>query len=209
MMPLPWPCHHSPLAARDQGRSTMGLKRENMRFIKWVLGIVVGLAVLTAGIGFLLPGKYVVSRSITINTAPDRVYALLEDPRRWKDWMPWHRRDTAMTISPLGAERGVEKGVGAGSAWKSNTEGASRLRLTSTEPGRRLSFEWQKPERGTTALGEFRLAAAGLGTRVSWTHSADAGDNPFDRWAGVFADGLTGTDLANGLANLKALAERP
>ncbi len=209
MMPLPWPCHHSPLAARDQGRSTIGLKRENMRFIKWVLGIVVGLAVLTAGIGFLLPGKYVVSRNITINTAPDRVYALLEDPRRWKDWMPWHRRDPAMTISPLGAERGVEKGVGAGSAWKSNTEGASRLRLTSIEPGRRLSFEWQKPERGTTALGEFRLAAAGLGTRVSWTLSADAGDNPFDRWAGVFADGLTGTDLANGLANLKALAERP
>lgn len=180
-----------------------------MRVIKWVLGIVLGLVVLMGGIGLLLSPKFSVSRSIVVNTAPDRVYALVEDPRRWKEWTVWNQRDPAMSITYSGQERGVDKGAGAGWAWKSKTEGDGKMTFTSAEPGRRLSYDLFFPDFGTTSQGELRFAAAGLGTKVTWVMNGNIGDNPFYRWMGLFADGMVGKDFDAGLANLKALAEKP
>ncbi len=180
-----------------------------MQVVKWVLGIVVALAVLMGGVGMWLSPTYSVSRSVVVNTAPDRVYALVDNPRRWKDWSAWHERDPNMAVIYLGAERGVERGPGAGWTWKSGTEGAGSLRFTSAETGRRLSYDLVLDNFGTTSQGEFRFAAAGLGTKVSWVMNGKLGDNPYLRWMGLFSNGLIGKDFDQGLARLKALAEKP
>lgn len=176
-----------------------------MRLLKWVLGIVIGWLVLMAGIGFVLPAKFTVSRSIVINTAPDRVYAWLDDPRRWKEWTAWNRRDPSTTNTYVG----VERGVGATWSWNSHTEGAGRMRFVSAESGRRLSYEWQSSAFNAPWQGELRLANAGLGTRLTWIVNGDSGNNPLLRWMSVFADSLIGKNFETGLANLKALAEKP
>ena len=175
-----------------------------MRLLKWVLGIVAGLLLLMAGIGFVLPAKFTVSRSIVINTSPDRVYAWLDDPKRWKEWASWNRRDPATTYTYVGAERGV----GATWSWNSRTEGAGRMKFTSAESGRRLSYEWQMSNVETLAQGELRLANAGQGTRLTWIVNGNSSDNLLLRWWSVFAGSFIGRDFDAGLANLKALAEK-
>jgi uncharacterized protein YndB with AHSA1/START domain len=176
-----------------------------MKLLKWVVIALIGLAVLMFGGGALLPQQFTVSRSVVVNAAPDKVYSLVVSPRRWKDWSVWNQRDPAMQITYSGAE----SGPGAVWSWKSASEGDGKMTFVAAEPGRRLAYELYFPDFGTTSGGELRLAAQGLGTRVTWVMNGDMGSNPLYRWMTLFADGMVGKDFDAGLANLKSLAERP
>ena len=176
-----------------------------MKTIKWVLGALVALVLLLAVGGMMLSPKFKVSRTVTVNAPPDKVYALVADPRRWKEWTVWNQRDPAMQIT----YSGPPSGSGAGWAWKSKTEGDGRMTFTTAEPGRRLGYELFFPDFGTTSTGELLLQAAGTGTQVSWTMNGDMGSNVVFRWMTLFADRMVGKDFDGGLANLKALAEKP
>jgi len=105
-----------------------------MRFLK---GLLVVLVVLVAGIvavGFLMPSQYRVERTARISAPPERVYALLADPREWKRWSEWNRRDPAMKITYAGPP----SGQGAAWAWESKSEGEGRMTFTSADPPRRI-----------------------------------------------------------------------
>lgn len=177
-----------------------------MRIVKWLLGVVIVLAAVLLIGGWLLSPKFTVTRSVSVNAPPAKVYALVVDPREWKRWTVWNRRDPAMEIT----YSGPPSGVGAGWAWKSKTEGDGRMTFTAAEPDRRLGYDLFFPDFGTTSGGELRFAPEGSnGTRVSWTMNGDMGGNPLFRWFALFADGMVGKDFDAGLTNLKALAERP
>ena len=174
-----------------------------MTILKWVLGIVIGLvAVLLAG-GLLLPSTFTVQRSATINAAPDKVYELVADPKRWNDWGEWSRRDRAMTIT----YSGPASGPGAVWEWKSKSQGDGRMTFTAAEPGKRVAFDLFFPDFGTTSRGELNFAAEGTGTRVTWTMNGDMGKNPIFHWMALMMDGMVGKDFDAGLANLGKLAE--
>ncbi len=178
-----------------------------MKIVKWLLIVVLALAGALVVGGWMLSPKFVVTRSVEIAAPPDKLYALVADPRRWKDWSVWNRRDPAMEMSYFGAPSGST----AGWEWKSKTEGDGRMTFTTAEPGSRLGYELFFPDFGTTSTGEFRFepatTAAGT-TRVSWVMNGDMGGNPLFRWFALFADGMVGKDFDAGLANLKALAEK-
>lgn len=176
-----------------------------MKTVKWVLGALVALVVVLALGGLMLSPKFKVSRTVNVNAPPDKVYALVVDPRRWKEWTVWNRRDPSMQIS----YSGPASGSGAGWAWQSKSEGDGRMTFTAAEPGRRLAYELFFPDFGTTSTGELLLQPAGTGTQVSWVMNGDMGSNPMFRWMTLFADRMVGKDFDGGLANLKALAEKP
>jgi len=104
---------------------------------------------------------------------------------------------------------GPPSGEGAGWSWKSASEGDGRMTFTAAEPDRRVAYELFFPDFGTTSTGELTLAPEGDGTRVTWSMNGDMGHNPLMRWFALGADGLVGKDFAEGLAGLKALAEKP
>ena len=176
-----------------------------MKMVKWVLGTLVALILLLALGGTMLSPKFKVTRTAVVNAPPDKVYALVADPRRWKEWTVWNQRDPAMQIS----YSGPPSGSGAGWAWQSKTEGDGRMTFTTAEPGRRLGYELFFPDFGTTSTGELLLQPAGAGTQVSWIMNGDMGSNPMFRWMTLFADRMVGKDFDGGLANLKVLAEKP
>ena len=175
-----------------------------MKIVKWVLGTLLALVAVLAVGGMLLSPKFNVTRSVAVNAAPDKVYGLVADPRRWKEWSVWNRRDPAMAIT----YSGPTSGSGAGWAWKSKSEGDGRMTFTAAEPGRRLGYELFFPDFGTTSTGELVLAPEGNGTRVRWTMSGDMGSNLMFRWMTLFADRMVGKDFEGGLAYLKELAEK-
>jgi uncharacterized protein YndB with AHSA1/START domain len=170
-----------------------------------ILGVVVlALAVVVFGGGLLISPKFHIERSVVVNASPDKPYALVVEPRRWKEWTVWNQRDPAMKIEYFGAP----SGAGAGWAWKSASEGDGKMTLTAAEPGKQVAYDLYFPEMDSTSTGALRFAPEGGATRVTWTMDGDMGKNPIGRWFGLMMDSMVGKDFDAGLANLKSLAEK-
>lgn len=176
-----------------------------MKVLKTLLIALAALVALLFVGGMFLSPKFSVTRTVQINAAPDRVYALVANPRHWKDWSVWNRRDPSMAIEYTGPEAGT----GAAWAWKSKSEGDGKMTFTAAEPGKRVVYDLFFPDFGTTSTGELRFEPKSAGTEVTWVMNGDMGSNPLFRWMALFGDKMVGPDFEGGLANLKALAEKP
>jgi uncharacterized protein YndB with AHSA1/START domain len=188
----------------QSSREVDGPGEGSMKILK---GLLVGLVVLVAAlvaVGFLMPSQYRVERTARINAPPERVYALLADPREWKRWSEWNRRDPAMKL----AYSGPSSGKGAAWAWESKSEGDGRMTFTNADAPRRIEYALEFPSMGAKSKGALTLTADGPGTTVAWTNEGDVGRNPLMRLFVPFMDGMVGPDFAAGLANLKALVEK-
>jgi uncharacterized protein YndB with AHSA1/START domain len=175
--------------------------------MRWLKRAVLAVAVLAAvflGVGLVLPSGFKVQRSVTIAAPPDKVYAFIADPRQWKAWSAWNRRDPAMQVQYAGAA----SGTGAQWSWQSRTEGNGAMEFVAAEPGERVAYLLTFPDMGMRSKGELRLAPEAGGTRVTWINEGDMGRSPVNRWFGLFMDRLVGPDFEQGLAGLKALAEK-
>jgi hypothetical protein len=73
----------------------------------------------------------------------------------------------------------------------------------------RLVYQLFFGDDAAPSTGELRLAPEGSGSRVTWTMSGDVGASPIGRWFALLAERFVGPDFEAGLANLKALAEKP
>lgn len=176
-----------------------------IKAIQWTLAVVGIAALLVVGAGFFLPTSFAVERSVVVDAPADRVFNLVVDPREWKRWTVWNQRDPDMEIS----YGGPPFGQGARWSWISKSEGTGSMTFTRVVPNERLGYELSFPDFGMKSEGELILAAAGKGTRVTWTNRGDVGRNPLKRYLAVSMDRLVGPDFEAGLANLKQLAERP
>ena len=176
-----------------------------MRILKWLAGVLLGLVVLLLVVGFFLPATFTVVRTAEIAAPPDKVYAMVVDPRGWKQWSAWNKRDPQMQID----YSGPQSGVGAKWEWKSKSQGDGAMTFTAVEPARRVAYDLYFPDFGTTSKGDLRFEPSGATTRVTWTMNGDMGKNPLYHWIALAADGMVGKDFAEGLAGLKAAAEKP
>jgi len=57
-----------------------------MKALKVLLIAIVVLLALLVGGGLLLSPKYTLSRTVTVNAPAEKIYALVADPRGWKQW---------------------------------------------------------------------------------------------------------------------------
>ncbi len=175
-----------------------------MKAMKWFIGIAVLLAAVVLGGGMAISPGFVVTRSVVIDAPADKVFGLLEDPRAWKRWSVWNRRDPNMQIE----YQGPQTGNGAQWSWHSRTEGDGAMTFVRVDPGKRLGYELFIADFGSTSSGAFDLEPQGAHTRVTWWMRGDMGANPLMRWMSLLADRMVGKDFEAGLANLKTLAEQ-
>ena len=176
-----------------------------LKILKWLLISILALAALLFVGGYALSPEFRAVRSTVIKAPAEKVYALVADPREWKRWTVWNQRDPAMTIT----YSGPATGAGAGWAWQSKTEGDGKMTFTAADPGKRVAYELFFPDFGTTSTGAVELTPEGSGTKVSWSMNGNMGSNPLLRWMALFGDKMVGPDFEAGLANLKAIAEKP
>jgi len=174
-----------------------------MKYVQWTLATLGTLVLLVVAIGFFLPSSFSVQRSIEINAAPRKVYDLVVEPRRWKDWSVWTRRDPDMRI----VYSGPPVGMGAKWAWASKSEGSGSMEFTRVEPDRSVEYLLLFPDFNMRSTGALRLEPAGNATRVTWTNVGDVGGNPLKHYLAITMDHMVGPDFDAGLANLKVLAE--
>jgi uncharacterized protein YndB with AHSA1/START domain len=151
------------------------------------------------------PDSFRVERSTTIKAPMDKVFGLVNDFHQWQSWSPWEKLDPAMVRTFTGPN----SGKGTVYAWSSDGKaGAGRMEILDAPAPTKvlIKLDFIKPfEAHNTA--EFTLTPVGDSTQINW---AMYGPSPFiAKVMGVFfsMDSLVGKDFAEGLANLKAVAE--
>jgi len=152
------------------------------------------------------PDDFKVSRTVAIEAAPERIFPLIANLRQMNEWNPFAKQDPALEI----VYSGPDSGVGAAQSWDSTGRGGKgRLEITGvTEPTAvAMRLDMDKPIEAHNAIA-FDLRPNGEATEVTWTMT---GGMPFvSKVIGVFVsmDRMIGGAFEQGLADLKALAEK-
>ena len=171
------------------------------------IGIIV--AALIAGVllyAATRPDTFRIQRAASIQAPPEKVFAILNDFRRWGAWSPWEKKDPGMKRS-FGT---TTSGKGATYRWDGNQEvGQGGMEITeSVAPSRLvLNLDFVKPFEAHNQV-EFALEARGNSTTVTWSMHGPV--TYFWKIVHLFLnmDRMVGQDFEAGLASLKALAEQ-
>jgi uncharacterized protein YndB with AHSA1/START domain len=174
-----------------------------MAILKKVFIALIVLVAAVAVIGFFLPTKFKIERSVTIAAPAEKIYPMISETRKWPTWTVWNERDPAMKIDYTGPA----SGAGAKWAWQSKTEGNGSMEFTSADPSKGLAYKLAFADFGMTSTGVLSMAPDGSGTKLIWTNEGEFGGNPFMRYFGLVMDRLVGKDYEAGLAKLKKLVE--
>lgn len=174
------------------------------------LGIVAAIfVVLIAGVliyASTRPGTFSVQRSVNINAPPDKIFPLINSLRGFNAWDPFSKKDPAIKI----VHSGPETGKGAKYEWEGNRQvGSGRVEITDTAAPSSVTMklDMTTPMEAHNIV-QFTLEPKGEMTTVTW---AMKGPSPYiakvmDVVIGM--DRMVGGEFENGLANLKALAEK-
>jgi uncharacterized protein YndB with AHSA1/START domain len=131
------------------------------------VAIVVGvLLVALLGYAATRPNTFQVQRKQSIQAPPDRIFALIEDYRKWAAWSPYEKLDPAMKKTFSGSERGK----GAVYNWAGNDKaGEGRMEIVDAVSPRlvKIKLDFLKPFEGHNTA-EFTLDPKGGDTDVTW-----------------------------------------
>jgi len=151
------------------------------------------------------PDSFRVQRTVTISAPQQAVFALVNDYRQWSAWSPWEKKDPNMKRS----FSGPASGKGAAYAWDGDGNvGKGSMLITESTPERvALNLDFEKPFEGHNKV-VFAIESKGLSTDVTWSME---GPSPFiTKVIQVFCDmdSMIGAEFENGLAAMKAAAEK-
>src|SRR5215204_4099846 len=172
----------------------------------WI--ILAAVAIVVAGILIYAaskPDAFQVQRSTDIPAPPEKIFPLIDDLHAHTSWSPFEK-DPAMKRTHSGAPRGE----GAVYEWEGNRQvGAGRIAITESKPPSRvtMALDMLRPFAAHNIV-EFSLEPQGNTTSVTW---AMHGNQPY--MAKVMCmfmdpDKMVGSQFEEGLAKLKALAEK-
>lgn len=177
--------------------------------LRILLAAIAVVAVAIAGIlGYaaMQPDDFRIARSTTIKAPPEKIYPLMSDFRRGAEWSPYERKDPNMKRS----FSGPASGKGAIYNFDGNSDvGAGRLEITDATPPSKvvLRLDMVKPFEGSNTI-EYSILPKGGGSEVIWSMH---GQQPLLAKAICLffnMDKMVGADFEQGLASLKAVAEK-
>ncbi len=176
-----------------------------MKILKIIVITFFALIIVLLLGAFLLPRNVSVVREMSINGSLWVVHSQVAAPTNWQKWGVWNKRDPAMLIN----YSGPGAGVGARWSWQSKTEGTGDMEITRDDAPRELAYTLKFADWGMITNGRFKFVPANdVVTNVTWTMEADLGNNPINRYFGLFMDSMIGADFAASLANLKIVVEK-
>lgn len=167
-----------------------------------LLAILVGAVVAMAG---RRPDAFHYARTARIAATPEQLFPLIADPRQMNTWNPYALRETSGT----GTYSGPASGKGAKYAFAGPKSGTGYFEVLDATPNSSVIMRlfMTKPFKCDHRV-EFTLKPEGTTTAVTWAMS---GTQPLmAKVMSLFidCDKMVGKDFEEGLANLKAIAEK-
>ena len=176
-----------------------------LTLLKWIVYLIIALAVVVVGGSVLLPNESVVVRSTDISAPPEKVFAIVGDARRFNEFSPWADLDPNIRYT----FEGSESGVGQKMVWTSDNPdvGSGSQTIVEYTPPTHVASELDFGP-FSKAMAVWDLAPQGAGTRATWSFRSPL-NGIAERWFGLMFDRWIGPDYEKGLARLKAAAEKP
>ncbi len=172
--------------------------------------IAIAVGILVAGVlvyAAFQPNTFLISRSVSINAAPEKIYPYMSDFHKGDLWTPYEKRDPSMKRTFSGAPSG--KGAVYEFAGDKKKVGSGRLEIIEAVPPYKvvLTLDLTEPMKGHNIV-EYTLEPRGNSTNVTW--SMRGTNNYLSKLVCTFinVDKMVGGDFEVGLANLKALVEK-
>lgn len=175
-----------------------------MRFLKRLVVVILGIAVILVAIAYILPREVTVERAVVIDAPPSEIFPHVNSLKANEAWSPWLDRDPDVSL----VYEGPEAGVGSKLTWTSdnpNVGNGSNI-ITASTPDSRVDTALDFGAMGT-ANAWVTMDPVGASTEVKWGFTTDMGMNPMARWMGLMMDKWVGADYDDGLNRLKVLVE--
>jgi uncharacterized protein YndB with AHSA1/START domain len=154
-----------------------------LKAVAWGVAVLIGLALLAVGIGFLLPAEHTASAERVVAGSPESVWAVITDIEGMPHWRPG-----VISTERLSARDGLD-------VWReSGPTGSMTIQVTASESPERLvtRIADQDLPFGGTWTYELRPAAEGHRTRITLIEDGEI-YNPFFRFVARFILGYEGT----------------
>jgi effector-binding domain-containing protein/uncharacterized membrane protein len=164
------------------------------------LGILIVVILL---IGFAMPGKIEVSKSIAIDAPAAYVFDEINDLQKNPKWSYWNSLYDDMKVS----YGDITTGVGATSEWDGPESGKGKMTITESIPDESIKIDLDFMEQGT-AQAWYTFQPEGEGTKLTTGFSTDFGLNPIGRLMGaLFVKSEMEKSFDHNLNRLKEIAE--
>ena len=172
-----------------------------MRLFKGFVLAVVGLLIMITIISLLIPSTVTTVRSVMINATPADVSKQVFDMQNWKRWHPMFISDSlSIKISQ------PSYGVNSYALWNSN---AKENKILVTEVSANL-LRTQHQRTGENSIMNIITIVPiqdSTGIQVEWRTFMKLKWYPWEKFAGIFADEISGPGYEAALNNLKNLCE--
>lgn len=150
------------------------------------------------------PKLFVTSKSKTIGTSAETIFALVSDFNAGSKWSPWQKKDPNMKLK----YEGQPATVGHKMAWESESQGSGEQTITEIIPNEKVKTSLKINGWDGESIAMFVLTPKGDSTVVTW--SMDGGELPFMFRGIMLVMGGTSaldTDYEEGLSSIKSIAE--
>ena len=176
-----------------------------MKILKIAGATLVALAVVLTAVGFLLPSRQRITRSVEVKAPVSAVFPLLNNLKTgWTQWNPFvSPDDKTYQIS----YSGPEEGVGASQAWDGESTGEGQMKILRADPTRGIDYEVVLMHGSYRMESSFTCEPKGQVTVVTWTCDTELGNNPLQRYFGLTMDGFLGSEMQKGLDTIRAKSE--
>ena len=174
-----------------------------MKWLIRLLQVVLVLLLILVGVGFLLPGSTEIEREVVIDTQQPLIFELVSDHQKIQQWSPWAKLDPKAEW--VFAEQ--SSGVGASMSWTSEHPelGSGSATYVDYQAPSSVAMQLHMDGRGE-GLTSFFLQPEGEAVKVVWRYEA-VHDNLLARYLGLMLDNTLEQQFAQGLDDLKTLAE--
>jgi effector-binding domain-containing protein len=175
-----------------------------MRTLRYLVLAMLFLLVAIITIGFFLPAKVQLGRSIDINRSPETVFQVVNSLSHFNKWSPWYEKDVNASYTLSGSPTGV----GSKLSWQGNKNvGAGSNKIIESQLNSHIKTELYFGKDEHPAYATLSLKKNANSTRVTWTLENDFGFNIFYRYFGFVLEDMIAPDYEKGLSNLKQYVE--
>jgi effector-binding domain-containing protein len=175
-----------------------------MRTLRYLVLAMLFLLVVVITIGFFLPAKVQLHRSIEINRSPDVVFQVVNSLAHFNKWSPWYEKDINASYNLTGSP----SGVGSKLSWTGNKSvgtGSNEIIESTLNSHIKTELYFGKDEH--PAYATISLKENNNSTFVTWSLENDFGYNVFYRYFGFVLEDMIAPDYEKGLSNLKKHVE--
>ncbi len=183
-----------------------------MRTLRYLVLALFFLLLVVVVIGFFLPSKVKMGRSIEISRDAATIFQVVNSLNNFNKWSPWFEKD----INAKYVVSGSTTGVGSKLSWQGNINvGSGSNEIIASQLNQSIKMRMffgkdDQPAYATISLKpnkENNRENNNESIQVTWMFENDFGYNVFYRYFGLVLEDMIAPDYEKGLTNLKTHVE--